>query len=59
MRAVVLNRTAVADDPSVPHNAAEIERLTGIAPAATLPFRADIALREREFAEELGRKVQF
>jgi hypothetical protein len=36
---------APEDDPSVPHNAAEIARLTGIAPAALLPFVSDIGAR--------------
>jgi dethiobiotin synthetase len=57
--AIVLNRTAAEDDPSVPHNAAEIARLTGIAPAATLPFVADIEARARALRSTLGAKIQF
>lgn len=59
VRAVVLNRTAAGDDPSVAHNSAEIERLTGIAPAATLPFVSDIEERERIFGSLLAGKIQF
>jgi dethiobiotin synthetase len=57
--AIVLNRTAAEDDPSVPHNAAEIARLTGIAPAATLPFVRDIEARARALRSTLGAKIQF
>ncbi len=57
--ALVLNRTGPADDPSVPHNAAEIARLTGIAPCATLPFVADIAAREAILRSMLASKIQF
>ncbi len=57
--AIVLNRTAPGDDPSVPHNAAEIERLTGIAPAATLPFVPDIEERARVLGSLLAPKIQF
>ena len=56
---VVLNRTSRQDDPSEPHNAGEIERLTGVRVLATLPFERDLAARERLIAEELSRKVQF
>jgi dethiobiotin synthetase len=56
---IVLNRTAAEDDPSVPHNAAEIARLTGIVPAATLPFVRDIEERERALRSTLGAKIQF
>ncbi len=59
VRAVVLNRTAPDDDPSVPHNAAEIARLTGVAPVATLPFAADIRARGDAFRSMLGGKIQF
>ncbi|HEX9050492.1 MAG TPA: dethiobiotin synthase [Anaeromyxobacter sp.] len=56
---IVLNRTAAEDDPSVPHNAAEIARLTGIAPAALLPFVADIAARAAALRSTLAGKIQF
>ncbi len=57
--AIVLNRTASSDDPSVPHNAAAIARLTGITPCATLPFVADIAQRARTVRSSLAGKIQF
>jgi dethiobiotin synthetase len=57
--AIVLNRVAAEDDPSVPYNAAEIARLTGIAPAAALPFVADIASREVILRSHLAGKIQF
>ncbi len=56
---IVLNRTAPEDDPSVPHNAAEIARLTGIAPAALLPFVADIGARAAALRSMLAGKIQF
>jgi len=56
---VVLNRTAPVDDPSVPHNAAEVERLTGTRVIATLPHEPDIVARERALGAILGREVQF
>jgi dethiobiotin synthetase len=56
---IVLNRVAAVDDPSVAHNAAEIARLTGIAPAAALPFVADIAAREAILRSHLAGKIQF
>jgi dethiobiotin synthetase len=56
---LVLNRTAPEDDPSVPHNAAEIEKLTGLRPLATLPFARDIAGREAILRSALAGKVQF
>jgi dethiobiotin synthetase len=56
---IVLNRTAPEDDPSVPHNAGEIARLTGIVPAATLPFVRDIEARARALRSTLGAKIQF
>ncbi len=59
VRAIVLNRTAPADDPSVPHNAGEIARLTGIAPSATLPFVSDIEERARVLGSTLAGKIQF
>jgi dethiobiotin synthetase len=57
--AIVLNRTAPSDDPSVPHNAAEIARQTGILPAATLPFVGDIAARAAALRSTLDGKIQF
>jgi dethiobiotin synthetase len=57
--AIVLNRAASADDPSVPHNAAEIARLTGLHPVATLPFVADIAARAAALRSTLAGKIQF
>jgi dethiobiotin synthetase len=59
VQAIVLDRTAPEDDPSVPHNAAEIARLTGIAPAATLPYVHDIGARARALRSTLGAKIQF
>ncbi len=56
---IVLNRTAPDDDPSVPHNAAEIARLTGVAPAALLPFVADIDARAAALRSTLAGKIQF
>ena len=57
--AIVLNRAAPADDPSTPHNAAEIARLTGVAPAAVLPFVADIGARAAALRSMLAGKIQF
>lgn len=57
--AIVLNRTAEGDDPSVPHNAGEIARATGIAPAAVLPFVADIEARRSLLRSTLAGKIQF
>ncbi len=59
IRGIVINRASVASDPSEPHNVREIERLTGASVLASLPHAPDIAAREREFAIELARKVQF
>jgi dethiobiotin synthetase len=56
---VVLNRTAPEDDPSVPYNAGEIARLTGVAPAALLPFVVDIDARARALRSMLAGKIQF
>jgi dethiobiotin synthetase len=56
---IVLNRPSHSYDPSEPHNVGEIERLTGAPVLASLPHSPDIALRERDFAIELARKVQF
>jgi len=56
---IVMNRTTPTDDPSVPHNAGEIARLTGIAPAALLPFVPDIDAREAALRSMLAAKIQF
>jgi dethiobiotin synthetase len=56
---IVLNRTSAEADPSVPHNAAEIERLTGVKVLASLPFLRDIAAREATLRSALRGKVQF
>jgi dethiobiotin synthetase len=56
---VVLNRVGPVDDPSVPYNAAEIERLTGARVLATLPHCRDIAGREAILRSALAGKVQF
>ena len=56
---IVLNRTAREDDPSVPHNAGEIARLTGVAPAALLPFEPDIVARAEALRSTLAGKIQF
>jgi dethiobiotin synthetase len=57
--AVVLNRTAAADDPSVPHNAAEIARLTGARVVGPLPFATDIVRRGPLLEAALVPAVQF
>jgi dethiobiotin synthetase len=56
---VVLNRTVPDDDPSVPHNAAEIERLTGARVLASLPWLRDIAARGTFLRSALSGKVHF
>jgi dethiobiotin synthetase len=56
---VVLNRTVPADDPSVPHNAGEIARLTRCEVLAILPYRPDIASRAAALRSGLAGKVQF
>ena len=56
---IVLNRTGPEDDPSVPHNAAEITRLTGREPLATLPWVGDIDARRVALGSELAGKIQF
>ncbi|BDG03592.1 dethiobiotin synthase [Anaeromyxobacter oryzae] len=56
---IVLNRTVAEDDPSVPHNVAEIARLTGCEPLATLPFVRDIAERASIVRSRLAGKIQF
>ncbi len=59
LAAIVMNRTVPDDDPSVPHNAGEIARLTGIAPVAVLPFVRDIAERAGALRSMLAGKIQF
>jgi dethiobiotin synthetase len=59
LAAIVLNRAAPGDDPSVPHNAAEIGRLTGCVPLGPLPFVADIEARAAALRSELAQKIQF
>lgn len=56
---VVLNRPAPAEDPSEPHNPAEIERLTGARVLATLPHVADPEARARLLVHRLVPAVQF
>ena len=56
---VVLNRTVPDDDASVPHNAGEIERLTGTAVLATLPYLRDITSRGAFLRSALSGKVHF
>jgi dethiobiotin synthetase len=56
---IVLNRAGPDDDPSVPYNAGEIARLTGVAPAALLPFVADIEARRSALRSMLAGKIQF
>lgn len=56
---VVLNRTSPEDDPSVPWNAGEIARLTGVAPAAVLPYVVDIEARAEALRSILAGKIQF
>jgi hypothetical protein len=43
----------------VPHNAAEIERLTGAKVLASLPYVRDIAARAEILRSALSGKVQF
>jgi dethiobiotin synthetase len=56
---VVLNRATAADDPSVPYNAAEIERLARVPVLATLPHVRDIGARAAALRAALAGKVQF
>ena len=56
---VVLNRIAPGDDASVPYNAAEIERLTGVRVLASLAYQRDIAAREAILRSALRAAVQF
>jgi dethiobiotin synthetase len=57
--AIVLNRATPADDPSVPHNAAEIARLTGAKVVGPLAFKADIAERRSALQAVMGLEVKF
>jgi dethiobiotin synthetase len=57
--AIVLNRVAPEDDPSVPYNAAEIARVTKREPIGPLPFVRDIAGREAILRSNLAGKIQF
>jgi dethiobiotin synthetase len=59
LAAIVLNRAVPEDDPSVPHNAAEIARLTRREPIGPLPFVRDIAGREAILRSSLAGKIQF
>lgn len=56
---VVLNRAHAGTDPSEPHNAAEIERLTGVRVLASLPHEPDARLRARLLPDRLAGPVQF
>ena len=56
---VVLNRSTAAADPSEPHNAAAIERLTGARVLASLPHEPDPARRALVFPGLLAAAVQF
>jgi dethiobiotin synthetase len=56
---VVLNRAQAGADPSEPHNAAEIERLTGVRVLASLPHEPDARLRTRLLPDRLADAVQF
>jgi dethiobiotin synthetase len=56
---IVLNRACDTDDPSVPHNVAEIARMTGCEPLASLPYARDIAERQRFLRSKLAGKIQF
>ncbi len=56
---IALNRTSAEDDPSVPYNAHEIARLTGLEPIAVLPFVADVMERGERLRSMLAGKIQF
>jgi dethiobiotin synthetase len=56
---VVLNRIGAGTDPSEPHNAVEIERLTGVRVIASLPHEPDARLRARMLSDRLAGAVQF
>ena len=57
--AVVLNRAAGADDPSVPHNAGAVARLTGARVIGPLPHVPDIVARPTVLGSLLAGEVQF
>ena len=57
--AVVLNRAAGADDPSVPHNAGAVARLTGARVIGPLPHVPDIVTRPSVLGSLLAGEVQF
>ena len=57
--AIVLNRTGPGDDPSVPHNAGEIARLTGATVVGPLPFKADITERAAMVQAAMASDVKF
>lgn len=57
--AIVLNRTGPADDPSVPYNAAEIAKATGLAPLGPLPYVADEVARAARLRSEIAGKIHF
>ncbi|MEY2668947.1 MAG: hypothetical protein RJA59_1585 [Pseudomonadota bacterium] len=59
IRGVVLNRAGASSDPSEPHNAAEIERLTGVRVLASIPHEPDPGARARLIADRLVPAVQF
>ncbi len=56
---IVLNSACDTDDPSIPYNAAEIARVTGREPLASLPHTRDIAERQRFLRSRLAGKIQF
>jgi dethiobiotin synthetase len=56
---IVLNRVCDTDDASVPYNVAEIARVTGREPLASLPYARDIAERQRFLRSRLAGKIQF
>jgi dethiobiotin synthetase len=56
---VVLNRATPGGDPSEPHNAAAIERLTGARVLASLPHEPDPAARALSLVSRLAGAVQF
>jgi dethiobiotin synthetase len=56
---IVLDRAGPEDDPSVPHNPAEIARLTDSQPLASVPYVRDIAARAAIVRSMLAGKIQF
>jgi dethiobiotin synthetase len=56
---VVLDQATPVADPSVPHNAAEIERLAGVRVLAALPHEPDPGRRALLLADRLVPAVQF